>query len=123
MSAKKSNGGNVVGVVAAVAGAIVAMAPAVDTIIKEWKENHPKEPSKSDVIIPPLYDKGFPLTLDQVVEMLTNYGFKVMPHKLLIQEADARYKDCFDSQVMFQIVGGSFTQLNSSEIASIEILE
>ncbi len=92
---------NLTGIITAVAGAIVALTPVINTVadkVREKSQEH--ETEKERVVIPALYDKGFPLDLNQATEMLNDCGFKVVASKLLPREASSKYKDCFDLQVL-----------------------
>ena len=44
--------------------------------------------------------KDVPIDLEQAVRMLEDCGLKSSTSKLTIKEANPRYKDCFDSQVI-----------------------
>lgn len=52
------------------------------------------------VIIPGLYLKGFPIDLNQAVKLLDDCGLKTVTCKLEIKDANIKYKDCFDFQVI-----------------------
>lgn len=52
------------------------------------------------VIIPELYRKGFPLDLDQAVKLLEGCGLKTATCKMEMKDANIKYKDCFDFQVL-----------------------
>lgn len=56
--------------------------------------------SRSKVIIPELYRKGFPIDLEQAEELLTERGLKVSKSKLRMKEADPKYRDYEDTQVI-----------------------
>lgn len=97
----KSNGGNIVGLITTVAGAAVALAPVADKVADGVKTRLPQKPDKKEqVVIPALYDKGFPLELGQAIELLESFGLKVIPSKLSLREANAKYRDYFDCQVV-----------------------
>ena len=78
----------------------VGVAATAITTVADIVANINQASGEATIIIPPLYDKGFSLELSQAVEMLTNCGLNAMPRKITIQEANVRYKDCFDSQVI-----------------------
>lgn len=111
----KSSGGNILGAIGIIAGTLASLSPVIETVVDKIADDAYKKADKKElVIIPALYEKGFPLDLSQVSELLANYGLKVIPSKLSIQEADVKYKDCFDSQVIDsepkhkqKVVGGS----------------
>ena len=95
--ANRKAGGDIVGVVTAVAGLVSVATPIVNDIIEKRKD---KDDGNDSVVIPALYDKGFPLKMEQAVELLTNYGLKAMPSMLSLREAHVKYKDCFDGQIV-----------------------
>ena len=53
--------------------------------------------------VPQICDKDFPLSLEQAVELLESYGFKVTAVKMQSQNADVKYRQCFDSQVIVSV--------------------
>ena len=57
--------------------------------------------SKDGMIsIPKLYQPGFPLDVDMVVSLLEQQGFKTATSQLQMKDANAKYKDCIDNQVV-----------------------
>lgn len=99
MSSKKSNGGRkAVGIAATVITIVPVVAPLVEKVVDEittWLSN------KSELVtIPTLYDKGFPIKLEEAIEALRVAGLKPIPSELNVKEADAKYKDCFVLQVV-----------------------
>ena len=56
--------------------------------------------AEEKIKIPELYHKGFPIDLEQAVRILEDCGLKSSTSKLTIKEANPRYRDCFDSQVI-----------------------
>lgn len=101
MDTNKSNKNftGVIGAIGAVGGLITAVTPLVEKAIDNTK-NNPTEKNDSKVIIPELYRKGFPIDLEQAESLLTECGLKVSKSKLRIKEADPKYKDCEDTQVI-----------------------
>lgn len=97
MAERKVGGGDIAGVVAAVAGIVSAVTPIVNDAMEKRKD---KVSGNELVIIPALYDKSFPLKMEQAMELLSSYGLKAMPSMLTPREARAKYKDCFDGQVI-----------------------
>ena len=95
--ADRKAGGDIAGIVAAVAGIISAVTPIVNDAMEKRKV---KVSGNELVSIPALYDKSFPLKMEQASELLTNYGLKAMPSMLTLREARVKYKDCFDGQVI-----------------------
>ena len=97
----KNNKGStdVIGVISALAGLATAATPLVANAINNAK-NKSSEKTEEKIKIPELYHKGFPIDLEQAVRMLEDCGLKSSTSKLTIKEANPRYKDCFDSQVI-----------------------
>lgn len=57
--------------------------------------------SKDGMInIPKLYQPGFPLDVDMVVSLLEQQGFKTATSELQMKDANSKYKDCIDNQVV-----------------------
>lgn len=94
---KKAND-EVVKVISAVGGLIVAVTPIVEKIINKGANGSPEE--NNNVIIPLLYQKGFPINLEQGKTLLIEQGLKVSTSKLRINKADPRYKDFEDTQII-----------------------
>lgn len=63
-------------------------------------QNKPTEKIDTKVTIPELYRKGFPIDLEQAEELLTECGLKVSKSRLRIKEADPKYRDYEDTQVI-----------------------
>lgn len=98
MSSKKSSGRNAVGLAAAVVTVVPVVAPLVEKVVDGLTVR--LLPKSELVMIPPLYDKGFPIKLEEAVESLNVAGLKPIPSELTIKEANAKYKDCFALQVV-----------------------
>lgn len=99
MASKKSNSGRkAVGLAATVVTVVPVVAPLVEKLVDELTVR--LFPKSELVMIPPLYDKGFPIKLDEAVESLKIAGLKPIISKLDIKEADAKYRDCFVLQVV-----------------------
>lgn len=81
----KTNLGNIAGIVTAVAGAVA-------TVITVAADVRPVP----KITVPDLHN----ITVDEAMKVLTNCGFEPVSHRLLIQEADAQYINCYDSQVV-----------------------
>lgn len=58
------------------------------------------EEKRQLVEVPELYSKSFPLTVEQASKLLTEFGFKYEMVQLPLIAANAKYRDCFDSQVI-----------------------
>ena len=89
----------VIGAIGAVGGLITAVTPLVEKAIDN-AQNKPTEKIDTKVIIPELYRKGFPIDLEQAEELLTECGLKVSKSRLRIKEADPKYRDYEDTQVI-----------------------
>lgn len=94
---RKIGGGDIAGIVGAVAGIVTTVTPIVNEAMTNKKE---KAGEDDWVVIPELYDKAFPLKMEQAVELLASYGLKAMPSMLTLREANVKYKDCFDGQII-----------------------
>ncbi len=92
------NMAGIIGAIGAVGGLINAAAPLVEKAI----DNTQNKPDKANgkVVIPELYRKGFPIDLAQAEELLTERGLKVSKSKLRKKEADPKYRDYEDTQVI-----------------------
>ena len=88
----------IIGAIGAVGGLINAATPLVEKAIDNAQNNLEKMDSK--VVIPELYRKGFPIDLAQAEELLTERGLKVSKSKLRMKEADPKYRDYEDTQVI-----------------------
>lgn len=89
----------VIGAIGAVGGLITAVTPLVEKAIDN-AQNKPTEKIDTKVTIPELYRKGFPIDLEQAEELLTECGLKVSKSRLRIKEADPKYRDYEDTQVI-----------------------
>jgi len=88
----------IIGAIGAVGGLINAATPLVEKAIDNAQNNLEKMDSK--VVIPELYRKGFPIDLAQAEELLIERGLKVSKSKLRMKEADPKYRDYEDTQVI-----------------------
>ena len=89
----------VIGAIGAVGGLITAVTPLVEKAIDN-AQNKPTEKIDTKVTIPELYRKGFPIDLEQAEELLTERGLKFSKSKLRMKEADPKYRDYEDTQVI-----------------------
>lgn len=85
--------------------AVGTLASVLTPITQMFMENLRNRPQKNNeekdmVFIPPLYDKKFPLELEQAVSLLESYGLKTISSKLSIKDAAVKYKNCFVYQVI-----------------------
>ena len=96
----KNSGLNKVGdaatAVAAIGAALAVLKPLVEPIADKIVEA--AKDRKQYVEIPYLYSKEISLTLERAKALLEDSGLRVEP--IQIREADAKYKDCFDMQVV-----------------------
>lgn len=90
---------DVIGVISALAGLATAATPLVANAINNAKSKS-SDKAEEKIKIPELYHKGFPIDLEQAVRILEDCGLKSSTSKLTIKEANPRYRDCFDSQVI-----------------------
>lgn len=101
MADSKKQSNNVGGTLGAAIGLISVAAPIVTAVLEKLPaKSADNKAIEEKVIVPELYTKGFPLTLDQANEKLTSEGFKIIASKLTISDANIKYKDCFDMQVV-----------------------
>ncbi len=56
--------------------------------------------SENKVKVPELYCKGFPIDLEQAIQILDDCGLKSSISKLTVKEANPKFKDYFDTQVI-----------------------
>lgn len=92
------NYAGVLGAIGAVAGLVQAATPMVEKAMDKSKDTSDKAVTK--VIIPDLYRKDFPIDLEQAKTLLSDSGLKYSESKMVIKDADKKYKDCFDFQVI-----------------------
>lgn len=89
----------VVGAIGAVGTLVTAVTPLVEKAIDNAQNNSgEKEPNK--VAIPELYKKGFPIDLEQAEKLLIDCGLKTIKSELKIKDANPKYANCFDMQVL-----------------------
>lgn len=99
MSSKKTNGRNNKKSIAPTVLSALTIAPAIITAVEELIDKLPDIPSK--VGVPQLYDPDFKVERDDAVTALTGAGLSVVSSKLDLKEANPKYRDYFD----FQVVG------------------
>lgn len=105
MSSKKTNGRSGKKSIAPTVLSVLTIVPTIITVIEELMDKFPGVSDK--VVIPQLsYDSDPRLKLDEAVMALTNSGLKAIPSELTLKEADPKYKDCFDSQVVGSSLNG-----------------
>lgn len=77
-----------------------ALEKAVNVVGDKIDSEMKNKSNNKKVIIPDLYKKGFPLTKEQATDALVRSGLSVVPIELTLKDADIRYKDCIDNQVI-----------------------
>lgn len=95
---QNKNYANVLGAIGAVAGLVQAASPMVEKAIDKSKDISEKNDNK--VVIPDLYRKDFPIDLEQAKTLLLDRGLKYSESKMITKDANKKYKDCFDLQVI-----------------------
>ena len=84
----------------------IAMAASIIPFVKPALEavcdyaDKAVEERKNMVAIPELYSKEYPLSVEQAVEILENYGLKATLIKMPLTDAAIQYRHCFDFQVI-----------------------
>lgn len=80
-------------------GAVIPVAAnAANKIVNVIAEHKANEEHK--IAVPELYVKNFPIDLEQAKILIEDLGLKFSKSRMLIKEADPKYKDCFDLQVV-----------------------
>lgn len=80
-------------------GAVIPVAAnAANKIVNAIVEHKANEEHK--IAVPELYVKNFPIDLEQARILIEDLGLKFSKSRMLIKEADSKYKDCFDLQVI-----------------------
>lgn len=69
-------------------------ASSILKLIYDEKKNN------TSVSIPKLYSREYQLTIEQAFEILSNYGLKAVAVKTQLKEADIKFKNYFDNQVI-----------------------
>lgn len=80
-----------IGGAAAAVGVVALVEPAVPFLIEQIEKF---------TIIPPLYGKDLHIPVEQAEERLKQNGFVCNPSKLCLSDADPKYKDCIDRQIV-----------------------
>lgn len=92
------NYSSILGAIGAVAGLVQAASPMVEKAMDKSKDATDKTDTK--IVIPDLYRKDFPIDLEQAKILLSDSGLKYSESKMVIKDANKKYKDCFDFQVI-----------------------
>lgn len=83
----------------AMAASIVPLVkPAIDAV-RDYADKTIEERKKL-VVVPKLYSSEYRTTSQQAVEILTSLGLKVVLSPTLIADANEKYKNCIDNQVI-----------------------
>lgn len=101
MSKAKKPIGNVGGKLGVVAGIMSAVTPIAVELIDRLPEKKEQAPAEELIFMPELCSKKFPLTLSEAKELLESRGLKALSIEVRMRDACAKYKDCFE----FQVVG------------------
>lgn len=89
----------IAGIITAVGTVATVVTPLVEKAI-DSAGNQPKERTDEKVKVPELYHKGFPIDLEQAINILEDCGLKNSKSKLTIKDANPRYKDYSPEQVI-----------------------
>ena len=73
----------------------VNVADKMVNAIAEHKDNGERK-----ILVPELYIKDFPIDIGQARILIEDCGLKISESKMTIKEANSKYKDCFDGQVI-----------------------
>lgn len=84
--------------IAMAASILPLVKPAIDAV-RDYADKTIEERKKL-VTIPKLYSSEYRTTSEQAVEILTSIGLKVILSPTLISDADKKYKDCINNQVI-----------------------
>jgi hypothetical protein len=90
--------GDIAGALTVVVSGLAVLKPVVDAAVEKGKEI--LEERKALVDIPELYSKGFPIKLDRAIEELEESNLKAEPIAVSVNDANQKYKDCFDLQIV-----------------------
>lgn len=100
----KDDGLKAGGVLFAIGGIVYKITePYIRDFINAIVKSMTKQIQKSKdgtITIPNLYQPDFPLDVDIVVSLLEEQNFKVATSKLQMKDANAKYKDCINNQVV-----------------------
>lgn len=100
MAKPKKPNGNIGGTLGLVAGIVGAVTPLAVELIDRIPKKGELGPSEELIFMPELCSKKFPLKLDEAKELLDSRGLKVLPIEVRFRDACAKYKDCFEYQVV-----------------------
>lgn len=100
MAKPKKPNGNIGGTLGLVAGIVGAVTPLAVELIDRIPKKEELGPSEELIFMPELCSKKFPLKLDEAKELLESRGLKALPIEVRLRDACAKYKDCFELQVV-----------------------
>lgn len=100
MAKPKKPSGNIGGTLGLVAGIVGAVTPLAVELIDRIPKKEELGPSEELIFMPELCSKKFPLKLDEAKELLESRGLKALPIEVRLRDACAKYKDCFELQVV-----------------------
>lgn len=84
--------------IAMAASILPLVKPAIDAV-RDYADKTIEERKKL-ITVPKLYSSEYRTTSEQAVEILTSIGLKVILSPTLISDADKKYKDCINNQVI-----------------------
>lgn len=80
-------------------GAVIPVAVnAANKMVNAIAEHKANEEHK--IAVPELYMKNFPIDLEQAKILVEDCGLKFSKSRMTIKEANSKYKDCFNFQVI-----------------------
>lgn len=94
----KNTGSNIAAGLAVAASIAPLVKPALDAA-RDYVDKTIEERKKL-IAVPELCSKEYPLSVEQAVEILESCGLKSTLVKMPIADADIKYRQCFDSQVI-----------------------
>lgn len=100
MAKPKKPNGNIGGTLGLVAGIVGAVTPLAVELIDRIPKKEELGPSEELIFMPELCSKKFPLKLDEAKELLESRGLKALSIEVRLRDACAKYKDCFELQVV-----------------------
>lgn len=100
MAKPKKPNGNIGGTLGLVAGIVGAVTPLAVELIDRIPKKEELGPSEEFIFMPELCSKKFPLKLAEAKELLESRGLKILPIEVRLRDACAKYKDCFEYQVV-----------------------
>lgn len=90
--------GNIATGIAMAASILPLVKPAIDAV-RDYADKTIEERKKL-VIVPKLYSSEYRTTSEQAIEILTSLGLKAVLSPTLIADADGKYRNCINNQVI-----------------------